>query len=77
MNNMNAIPDYSKVENFNLAALEAVTKAKASHKIGEKTGEAIYYYKGRTLKVSYDAFLNEDGSLDSVGISSIESIKGE
>ena len=73
---MNTIPDYSQIENFNLAAIEAVTQAKSSHKIGEKTGEVIYKYKGRTLKVSYDAFLNEDGSLGSVGISSIEPIKG-
>lgn len=74
---MSNIPDYSKIENFNLAALEAVKQAKSSHKVGETTGEVVYAYKGRTLKVSYDAFLNEDGSLGSVGISSVESIKGK
>ena len=67
--------DYSKTENFNMAAIEAVNQAKSSHKVGNKEGEVVYIYKGRTLKVSYDAFLNEDGSLDYVGITNVEQVK--
>ena len=67
--------DYSKTENFNMAAIEAVNQAKSSHKVGNKEGEVVYIYKGRTLKVSYDVFLNEDGSSDYVGITNVEQVK--
>lgn len=28
--------DYSKTENFNMAAIDAVNQAKSSHKVGDK-----------------------------------------
>lgn len=75
------IKDYSSIENFNLAAVEAFQQTRKDHetKQGKPTdkGEVIYNYKGRKLKVSYDAFLDDNGGLDYVGITSVDLVEGD
>lgn len=65
---------YSSTEKFNIAARRGILEVRKKHKDGETTGEVVYDYKGNTLKVKYDAFLKGDGSLDYVGIFSIEKL---
>lgn len=66
--------DYSDIENFNLAAIEAV---KLNYKIEDvlsgKT-EVEYYYKGRLLKVKADFTLSGDKVIY-VGITNVEQVK--
>lgn len=71
---MSTIQDYSQIENFNLAAIEAV---KFGYNIEDalcgKT-EVKYYYKGRLLKVKADFTLSGDKVIH-VGVISVEQVK--
>ena len=66
--------DYSKSENFNMAAIEAVRGGyKDVESIGN-TVEVVYSYKGRTLKAKAEVAL-DCGEIRSVTIISVEQVK--
>lgn len=73
---MNTTPDYSKVENFNLAAIEAVRDNYNPQDVLRGKTEVDYYYKGRLLKVNAE-FTLSGGKVIHVGIITIELVKGE
>lgn len=58
MNNMNTIPDYSKVENFNLAAIEAVAENYKIEDIKDNIVSVVYKYKGRVLMATAEISLD-------------------
>lgn len=66
--------DYSKIENFNMAAIDAVREGYKDAVSSGNTVEVVYLYKGRTLKAK--AEISIDGEqIRYVGILSVEQVK--
>lgn len=55
---MNTIPDYSKVENFNIAAIEAVAENYKIENIKDNIVSVVYKYKGRVLMATAEISLD-------------------
>ena len=55
---MNNIPDYSKVENFNIAAIEAVRENFKIENIKDNIVSVVYKYKGRVLMATAEISLD-------------------
>lgn len=55
---MNIIPDYSKVENFNLAAIEAVAENFKIDGVKDNIVSVVYKYKGRVLMTTAEISLD-------------------
>lgn len=77
---MSKIPDYSQIENFNLAAIAAVRENTRKDDI--KDGQVLikYSYKGRLLEVNASVVLwgcmGEEALLESVNVTSVNQVKG-
>lgn len=66
--------DYSKTENFNMAAIDAVIEGYKYEEVISDIVEVVYYYKGRMLKAK--AEISVDGEqIRYVGILSVEQVK--
>ena len=66
--------DYSGVENFNMAAIDAVREGYKDVVSSGNIVEVVYFYKGRTLKAK--AEISVDGEqIRYVGIISVEQVK--
>ncbi len=66
--------DYSKIENFNMAAIDAVRECYKDVEVRGNTVDVVYLYKGRTLKAK--AEISVDGEqIRYVGILSVEQVK--
>lgn len=76
MNNINTIPDYSKVENFNLAAIEAVAENFKIDDVKDNIVSVVYKYKGRVLMTTAEISLDGE-HVRYVGILNVEIVKGE
>lgn len=76
MNNMKQIPDYSKVENFNLAAIEAVRDNYKIENVKDNIVSVVYKYKGRVLIATAEISLDGE-HVRYVGILNVEIVKGE
>ena len=72
---MNTIPDYSKVENFNLAAIEAVAENYRIENIKDNMVSVVYKYKGRVLMATAEISLDGE-HVRYVGILNIQ-VEGE
>ena len=67
--------DYSKTENFNMAAIDAVIEGYKYEEVISDIVEVVYSYKGRVLKAK--AEISIDGEqIRYVGILSVEQVKG-
>lgn len=55
---MNSVPDYGKVENFNLAAIEAVRENFKIENIKDNIVSVVYKYKGRVLMATAEISLD-------------------
>ena len=66
--------DYSKVENFNMAAIDAVIDGYKYEEVISDTVEVVYTYKGRMLKAKAELTLDY-GKIRSVTIISVEQVK--
>lgn len=74
--------DYSGVENFNMAAMQAIRENVTEKDIGDSIKSVVskkYKYKGRVLKalaeVTLWAYIDGEPMLESVHIVSIEQVK--
>ena len=72
---MNTIPDYSKVGNFNLAAIEAVRDNYKIEDVKDNIVSVVYKYKGSVLMATAEISLDGE-QVRYVGILNIEPIKG-
>lgn len=72
---MNSIPDYSKVGNFNLAAIEAVADNYKIEDVKDNIVSVAYKYKGSVLMATAEISLDGE-QVRYVGIINIEPIKG-
>lgn len=75
--------DYSKIENFNIAAIQAIRENVTEKDIGDTAKSVVskqYKYKGRVLKVLAEvtlwAYMDGEPLLESVHIISVEQVKG-
>lgn len=66
--------DYSKIENFNIAAIDAVRDGYKYEKVINDIVEVVYSYKGRVLKAKAEVTL-DCGKIRSVTIISVEQVK--
>ena len=66
--------DYSGVENFNMAAIDAVIDGYKDEKVISDIVEVVYTYKGRILKAKAEVTL-DCGKIRSVAIISVEQVK--
>lgn len=66
--------DYSKTENFNIAAIDAVIEGYKYEEVISDIVEVVYYYKGRMLKAKAEVTL-DCGKIRSVTIISVEKVK--
>lgn len=66
--------DYSKVENFNMAAIDAVIDGYKDEEVISNIVEVVYTYKGRILKAKAEISL-DCGEIRSVTILSVEQVK--
>lgn len=66
--------DYSKTENFNIAAIDAVREGYKDVESSGNTVEVVYSYKGRILKAKAEVTLG-CGKIRSVAIISVEQVK--
>ena len=66
--------DYSKIENFNIAAIDAVRDGYKYEEVISNIVEVIYTYKGRVLKAKAEVTL-DCGEIRSVTITSVEQVK--
>ena len=66
--------DYSKIENFNIAAIDAVRDGYKYEEVISNIVEVIYTYKGRVLKAKAEVTL-DCGEIRSVTIISVEQVK--
>ena len=66
--------DYSKIENFNIAAIDAVRDGYKYEEVISNIVEVIYTYKGRVLKAKAELTL-DCGEIRSVTITSVEQVK--
>lgn len=73
---MKTIPDYSKVENFNLAAIEAVRDNYKIEDVKDNIVSVVYKYKGRVLMTTAEISLDGE-HVRYVGILNVEIVKGE
>lgn len=76
MNNMNTIPDYSKIENFNIAAIEAVRENFKIDDVKDNKVSVVYKYKGSVLTATAEISLDGE-HVRYVGILNVEIVKGE
>lgn len=53
-----SIPDYSQVENFNIAAIEAVRENYKKENIKDNKVYVVYKYKGRVLMATAEISLD-------------------
>lgn len=74
--------DYSRVENFNMAAIQAIRENVTEKDIGDRIKSVVskkYKYKGRVLKalaeVTLWAYMDGEPLLEKVYIISIEQVK--
>ena len=67
--------DYSKTENFNIAAIDAVIEGYKYEKVINDIVEVVYSYKGRVLKAKAEVTL-DCGKIRSVAIVTVEQAKG-
>lgn len=75
--------DYSRVENFNMAAIQAIRENVTERDIGDNIKTVVskkYKYKGRVLKalaeVTLWAHMDGEPILEKVYIISVEQVKG-
>lgn len=73
---MSTIPDYSKVENFNIAAIEAVRENFKIDDVKDNKVSVVYKYKGRVLTATAEISLDGE-HVRYVGILNVEIAKGE
>ena len=66
--------DYSRVENFNMAAIDAVIDGYKYEEVINDIVEVVYTYKGRILKAKAELTL-DCGEIRSVTIISVEQVK--
>lgn len=66
--------DYSGVENFNIAAIDAVIEGYKYEEVISDIVEIVYTYKGRMLKAKAELSL-DCGEIRSVTITSVEQVK--
>ena len=66
--------DYSKIENFNIAAIDAVRDGYKYEEVISNIVEVIYTYKGRVLKAKAEVTF-DCGEIRSVTITSVEQVK--
>ena len=66
--------DYSKTENFNIAAIDAVIDGYKYEEVISDIVEVVYTYKGRILKAKAEVTL-DCGDIRSVTIISVEQVK--
>ena len=66
--------DYSKIENFNIAAIDAVRDGYKYEEVISDIVEVVYTYKGRVLKAKAEVTLDW-GKIRSVAIISVEQVK--
>lgn len=66
--------DYSKVENFNIAAIDAVIDGYKYEEVINDIVEVVYTYKGRIIKAKAELTL-DCGEIRSVTIISVEQVK--
>ena len=66
--------DYSKTENFNIAAIVAVIDGYKYEEVISDIVEVLYSYKGRILKAKAEVSL-DCGEIRSVTIISVEQVK--
>ena len=66
--------DYSGVENFNMAAIDAVIDGYKYEEVISDIVEVVYTYKGRILKAKAEVTL-DFGEIRSVTIISVEQVK--
>lgn len=66
--------DYSKIENFNIAAIDAVREGYKYEEVISDIVEVIYTYKGRMLKAKAEVTLDGE-QIRYVGILSVEQVK--
>lgn len=75
-----SIKDYSKIENFNLAAIKAVRENTAEKTIKNNHVCITYKYKGRVLEVKARVvvwgYMDGEVLLDNVDVISVEQVKG-
>ena len=66
--------DYSKTENFNIAAIDAVIDGHKYEEVISDIVEVVYSYKGRILKAKAEVTL-DCGEIRGVTILSVEQVK--
>ena len=66
--------DYSKIENFNIAAIDAVIEGYKYEEVISDIVEVVYTYKGRILKAKAEVSL-DCGEIRGVTILSVEQVK--
>lgn len=66
--------DYSKTENFNIAAIDAVIDGYKYEEVISNIIEVVYTYKGRILKAKAEVTF-DCGEIRSVTIISVEQVK--
>ena len=66
--------DYSKTENFNIAAIDAVIDGYKYEEVINNIVEVVYMYKGRILKAKAEVNL-DCSKIRSVTIISVEQVK--
>ena len=66
--------DYSKTENFNMAAIDAVIEGYKYEEVISDIVEVVYSYKGRVLKAKAEVTL-DCGKIRSATIISVEQVK--
>ena len=66
--------DYSEIENFNMAAIDAVIDGYKYEEVISNIVEVVYTYKDRTLKAKAEVTL-DCGEIKSVTIISVEQVK--
>lgn len=66
--------DYSKTENFNMAAIDAVIDGYKYEEVISDVVEVVYSYKGRVLKAKAEVTLDGE-QIRYVGILSVEQVK--
>ena len=66
--------DYSKIENFNIAAIDAVRDGYKYEEVISDIVEVVYSYKGRVLKAKAEVTL-DCGKIRNATIISVEQVK--
>ena len=66
--------DYSNIENFNMAAIDAVIDGYKYEEVISDIVEVVYTYKGRILKAKAEVSL-DCGEIRGVTILSVEQVK--